>query len=209
MNTYKCFLTVVVTTLVIYFFASYQQTSREVRADVDDIAKKIIRLHIIANSDSEDDQKLKIKVRDEIVSYLKPMMDETNDIESARDIINENMDALDDIALKVISDNNYDYDVDISLTHATFPTKKYGQLTLPPGEYEALKIEIGEGLGHNWWCVMYPSLCFIDCGTVTLGDDSKSRLKSVLTYEEYESVMSDENSTIEYDLRIREWFNLD
>ncbi len=124
-----------------------------------DLSDKLIRLHVIANSDSEDDQALKYKVRDRILEKVSALTADATDITDARAIIRRNLDALAETAQNEISANGYTYNAEASLENVFFPTRDYGSFALPAGEYESLRIIIGEGVGKNWWCVLFPPLC--------------------------------------------------
>ena len=124
--------------------------------------KDMIRFHVIANSDSKNDQKLKLQIRDKILEEMGSEFNESKSIENSREIIKKNLNKIKDIAENEITAEGKDYNVEVVLGNDKFPTKTYGDLTLPAGEYEALKIVIGEGKGQNWWCVMFPPLCFVD-----------------------------------------------
>ncbi|WP_304944090.1 stage II sporulation protein R, partial [Vallitalea guaymasensis] len=127
-------------------------------AVIEGISDSLIRFHVIANSDSEEDQKLKLKVRDEILDKMNGILEESENIEETRQLITDNRDEIKKIAERVIEENNYDYDINVKLKMEQFPLKTYGDIILPPGEYEALLVEIGEAKGKNWWCVMFPPL---------------------------------------------------
>lgn len=153
---------------------------------LDSISSKIIRFHVIANSDSDKDQNLKLKVKDAVIKYLFPKLSNSKSIAQSREILKENDTNIKNIALKVIHDNGYCYTVSSTLSHENFPVKSYGNITLPEGNYEAYRIIIGSGQGRNWWCVMFPPLCFID---VTKGNvsenETKSSMEKVLSKDEY------------------------
>ncbi|CUH94282.1 hypothetical protein P22_0348 [Propionispora sp. 2/2-37] len=123
---------------------------------------KLIRLHILANSDSDVDQKLKLKVRDALLAYLTPLLDNVADRDSARDILLKNEPMILNIASQIIRDQGAKYEVKMEIGHYEFPIKSYGDFTLPAGNYEAVRILIGNAQGKNWWCVLFPPLCFID-----------------------------------------------
>ncbi|WMM24356.1 stage II sporulation protein R [Tissierella sp. MB52-C2] len=123
---------------------------------------ELIRFHIRANSDMEEDQALKLKIRDEILKEMKMKFKDTETIEESREIIEANMMEMKSITEDVIKKEGKNYEVNISLGQDEFPTRKYGNLVLPAGEYETLLITLGEGKGQNWWCVMFPPLCFVD-----------------------------------------------
>ena len=128
----------------------------------EDIVDKIIRFHVLANSDTEEDQKLKLKVRDEVINYISPKLKNSKSLDESRKIIMENKEKMEQISKKVIKDNGYDYEVTSMISRENFPDKIYGDLIFPQGEYEAYRILIGKAKGQNWWCVMFPPLCFVD-----------------------------------------------
>lgn len=128
----------------------------------EDYRDKLIRFHIRANSDREEDQALKLKVRDEILLEMEEKFSQTKSLDESRDVIRANMSNMKDITERVIDSEGEDYKVAVSLGQDKFPTRKYGDLVLPSGDYETLLITIGEGKGQNWWCVMFPPLCFVD-----------------------------------------------
>ncbi len=123
------------------------------------ISNKVFRLHIIANSDSENDQELKLKVRDRILRDFGAEFSETKDLISAEKITKENLFLIENLAKDEILKNGYDYSVKVSMVRMKFNTRKYENITLPSGYYDALRITIGEGRGKNWWCVMFPPMC--------------------------------------------------
>lgn len=141
----------------IYFIYPYVEEKTSI-----DLKESIIRFHIRANSDREEDQALKLKIRDEILKAMKEKFQGIKDIGESRRIIKDNMEEMKYITERVIKEEGKDYEVNISLGEDTFPTRKYGNLVLPAGSYETLLISLGEGRGQNWWCVMFPPLCFVD-----------------------------------------------
>lgn len=163
-----------------------EDNSEVVRKSIED---KIIRFHVLANSDSAEDQALKLKVRDEVLKFITPKLKDSKSIVNSRNIIKENDKEITSIAAKVIKDNGYNYKVVTELSHENFPVKTYGNITLPQGEYEAYRILIGAAKGQNWWCVMFPPLCFID---ITKGEVSYKKteavMKKTLTDKEYAMV---------------------
>ena len=153
-----------------------------------DISNSFVRFHVLANSDSSEDQLLKLKVRDRVIDEMNELFEHVDDIEATRRIITENIEDIEAIARDEISRNYKDYNVRVALGRFPFPTKKYGDVMLPAGNYEALRIVIGDGDGANWWCVLFPPLCFVDATHGTVPEDAKERLKNVLTDEEYEII---------------------
>lgn len=160
------------------------------------ISEKIIRFHVLANSDSSKDQALKQKVKDEIIKYILPKLKESKSIEETRNILKENDEDIVKVALKVIKNQGFNYSVKSQLSKENFPLKRYGTVVLPQGEYEAYRIIIGEGKGQNWWCVMFPPLCFID---ITKGEvaeeETEEQMKKHLSKEEYDTLKEESTDT--------------
>ncbi len=152
------------------------------------IAKQIIRFHVRANSDTDADQALKLKVKDQVVTYIKPYLNGSSDITRSRQILNEHIDDIKNIALDVLKKEGSSYGVNVYFEESYFPMKAYGDVYFPPGKYEAFRIDIGEAEGKNWWCVLYPPLCFVDTSCGVLPDDSKETLKNILTEDEYNAI---------------------
>ncbi|SHE80919.1 stage II sporulation protein R [Clostridium fallax] len=155
----------------------------------EELKEKLIRFHVIANSDSDKDQDLKLKVRDEIIKYISPKLKNSKSLAESRNLLLSEDEKIKDIAKKCIKDNGYDYKVESSLGMANFPVKNYGNITLPQGEYEAYRVIIGSGQGQNWWCVMFPPLCFVDVtnGQVAI-DETEKTMKKVLSENEYSKI---------------------
>lgn len=140
------------------------------------LADGVIRFHVLANSDSKADQELKLKVRDRVICELEPLFDKNGDIPAAREVIINNIEKIKNVATDEIKKQGFDYSVNVSLGNSKFPTKEYGDIVLPAGNYEALKIEIGRAEGKNWWCVLFPPLCFVDESCVTFTGYGAGRL---------------------------------
>ena len=155
-----------------------------------DVSDKLIRLHVVANSDSPKDQDLKRRVRDEVISRMSPKFEGLKNIEEVKKVIHENLGLIESIAAEVIDKEALPYGVKASLADYDFPTKVYGNLTLPAGNYQALKVVIGNGSGQNWWCVMFPPLCFIDIAHGVVPEKTMKELKNSLTEEEYKLLVS-------------------
>ena len=170
------------------------------------IADSVFRLHVIANSDSKEDQQLKLKVRDELLSYMNIISKDSTSKQEAMQIANEHKEEFTQIAEKVIKENGYNYTVNVQIGKADFPTKYYGDITLPAGTYDALKVQIGEAKGQNWWCVMFPPLCFVDVSTGIVPDNSKQELKQSLDNEEYDLISKTDNNEISFKFKIVELF---
>lgn len=152
------------------------------------IASNIIRFHVRANSDTDTDQQLKIKVKNEVVSYIKPFLENSPSIDTSREILSQHIEDIKDTALDTIHKEGFNYNVNVYFEQSYFPMKTYADVTFPPGEYEAFRIDIGEANGKNWWCVLYPPLCFVDSVYGELPESSKEELKNVLTDDEYNAI---------------------
>lgn len=145
----------------------------------DQLADKVVRLHVLANSDSEEDQALKLRVRDRVLERATELLEQSADRQEAEALLRGNLLELENLAAEEIAAAGYDYPVTAELTDTTFPTREYDGFTLPAGEYLALQIVIGEGAGQNWWCVVFPPLC-----TTASADVPASALAAGLTQED-------------------------
>lgn len=152
------------------------------------IASKILRFHVLANSDMQEDQAVKERVRDAVGLYLKPLLEEAEDLEETKQIVDENMDDIIAVAERTLQENGYDYSVSARITRTDFPEKSYGMYTFPAGEYEALQIVLGEGEGQNWWCVLYPNMCFRGSVFEVVEEEAGEALREVLSPWEYADV---------------------
>jgi len=173
------------------------------------IAHNLIRLHVLANSDSEEDQSLKRDVRDVVINYMKEQLKDSQSLEQTRAIITKNLSRITEIASEEVKRHGKNYEVKSLLGNYPFPTKSYGDIILPAGQYEALRIVIGKGEGSNWWCVLFPPLCFVDATHGTIPDSVKEDLKQVLTQEEYELITtadSDDDIPVKVRFKIVEVF---
>ncbi len=146
----------------------------------------VIRLHVRANSNSEEDQSLKLKVRDAILEEAESMAKSALNTEDAKRIVSSNLDRLKNKAKEEIALQGYNYDVRVSYGPSVFPKKEYGDMAFPAGTYEALIVEIGSGEGENWWCVMFPPLCFTEEAFASSGEGSEEILIQNLGSDTYE-----------------------
>lgn len=162
----------------------YINTDRELA----DVADKLVRLHVVANSDSVEDQALKRRVRDEVIKEMSPKFENLKDVSEVKTVISQNVGLIETIAAKVIAEDHKSYGVKAVIGNFDFPTKVYGNLTLPAGNYQALKIVLGDGKGQNWWCVMFPPLCFIDIAHGVVPEATMDKLKESLSEDEYRLV---------------------
>lgn len=208
MKIKKCFMvvgvvfTLGITGILMHYYGEVTKAQERQKA----IAEQIIRLHVIANSDSEEDQKIKLEVKETILTYLRGEMKDAESITAARRSIRENLSEIEEIAEEKLAMEGFDYEVKASLEPCYFPVKQYGDMTFPAGEYEALRVKLGESKGKNWWCVMYPTLCFVDSVYQVVPEDSKDKLKKSLTWEEYNSLM-DGGENVTFGCFIGEWLS--
>lgn len=154
----------------------------------EELAREVFRFHVLANSDSEKDQALKMKVKEEIITYMRQELPESDSVNTTKKWARDNLDEIAALAQQIVEEEGYDYPVTAEVTTCDFPDKTYGDITFPAGKYEALRIEIGQAKGQNWWCVLYPNLCFIDAVNAVVPDAGKKDLKEVLEEDTYEMV---------------------
>lgn len=170
--------------ITILAFLYIIQKPQDTYAMKEDISNKLIRFHVIANSDSPDDQNLKLKVRDVVIKKMSSKFIGIKDLKQSEKIIKENLHEIQKIAQDTVYSNGKRYEVKAMYGRFDFPTKYYGTITLPAGNYNALRIVIGNGDGKNWWCVMFPPLCFVDITHGLSSDETKEELKQYLSEDE-------------------------
>ena len=166
------------------------------------ISNNFLRLHVVANSDSTEDQILKYKIRDAVIDYMKPYFSNVNTKNDALNILNSQKNNINDLATKITTENGYNYPVNVSIGNFYFPTKEYSEIILPEGYYDALKIELGNAKGQNWWCVMFPSLCIIDSNNLSFSESSEQLLQENLSEEEL-SIISNTNTTPDIKIKFK------
>ncbi|MFR1766306.1 MAG: stage II sporulation protein R [Lachnospira sp.] len=179
------FITIIVSALLSCYSFGFSSKENELQKN---IASQIVRFHVRANSDSDSDQQLKLKVKDEIITYLRPMLEKSKSLEESKQILSRHTDDIKSKAESVLKKEGSTQSVSVYFENSYFPMKTYGDVTFPPGVYEAFRIDIGESTGRNWWCVLYPPLCFVDATYGVLPQDSKDTLKNILTDEEYNAI---------------------
>ncbi len=162
------------------------------------IAEKILRFHVLAASDTKEDQELKLKVRDAVGVYMEEELADALNKSESEELVRLHLGEIEAVAEQTIKEAGYDYPVTASLAYVEFPEKTYGAYVFPAGTYEALEVVIGEGKGHNWWCVMYPNLCFSGSVYEVVDEEAEERLREVLSTEEYEAVFSSGNVKVEW-----------
>lgn len=173
--------------LVFVFMFSYIAPFIETSENISD---QVFRLHILANSDSAEDQQLKLKVRDEILKKGETVFASSNSLEETIELCKNNIALFQQTAEQCLKDNGSDYDVKVYVDKEYFNTREYDEITLPSGIYNALKIEIGQGKGHNWWCVMFPAIC--------LSSVTDDELNKYLSEDEQKLVNSDSKYEVRF-----------
>lgn len=166
------------------------------------LSEKILRFHVLANSNSQEDQELKLKVRDRIGTYMQQELAGAKELTESREIVQKDMADIVEKAEEVVQEQGYSYNITASLEQVEFPQKTYGEYSFPAGEYEALQVVIGQGKGKNWWCVMYPNMCFFNSTYEVVEEEAGESLRQVLTAEEYAAVME----SGDYEVKFK-WFD--
>ena len=194
---------IAVTTLAALYTKNYSEKI------LSGIASQVIRFHILANSDEAYDQSLKLLVKDKVLEEYSPILNTSASIEQTRQTLENNLVGIEELAQNIVYEAGYDYKVKVSLEEDKFPTKKYGDITLPAGNYEALRIEIGSSAGQNWWCVMFPPLCYVDVAKNEIDPAAKEVLREVLSQEEYmlmDNSARQDDDMVKIKFKIVEWW---
>ena len=192
--------------LILFCFFVFISALSYANAVSSDIEASVFRLHVIANSDSKEDQELKYKVRDAVLEYMNNISKDCTSKEDVIELAYKYKQEFKQIAKRVIEENGYDYNVNINIGNFEFPTKNYGDISLPAGFYDALRIEIGNAKGQNWWCVMFPPLCFVDVTSGIVPDESKEIMRDNLNDEEYSLISDNESNDIKFKFSLIEFF---
>ena len=195
-----------ITLILLLFLYTTINAISYVEAVSTDISDSVFRLHVIANSDSNEDQSLKYKVRDNLLKYMNNICSNCSSKQEAINLVTEHKEEFKQVALDTIKEEGYSYNVKINIGNFEFPTKQYGDISLPAGYYDALRVEIGEAKGRNWWCVMFPSLCFIDVSSGIVPEESKEELQNILSDEEYSIISDNSDNGIKLKFKLIEFF---
>ncbi len=186
-NKTRFFALFLVLTLLFTLASSYAKAANERIADA------VVRLHIVAHDNSKSEQALKLKVRDRILKDAFQFFEGSKNSEEALSFARANLDYIKNIAEDEIRRQGFDHKVRVTTGNFGFPTKTYGDISLPAGRYNAVRIEIGKADGENWWCVMYPPLCFTE-GTLFASDEAKTQLQQSLSAGDYELICQNDSS---------------
>lgn len=161
-----------------------------------DVYDNVLRLHVLANSDSESDQALKLKVRDAIVRYTEELLVNVQTQKEAKQRVEEGLGYIEALARQTVVENGFEYDVSVMLGVEEYPTRNYESLAFPGGEYLSLRVLIGEGAGQNWWCVLFPPMCL---SAASAGDDAFAQVG--LNGEQYNIIT--ESDSPKYKIRFK------
>lgn len=181
--------------LVCTFVAAVMLTMVPFESTCSKLQQDVLRLHILANSDTKSDQQMKLDVRDEVLHAISPLYDDIDSKDDAIEVTTEHLKLITDTAQTVVDRYDCDYRVSARLTNMYFDTRYYDDFTMPAGMYDTLQITIGEAKGKNWWCVMYPTLC--------VGASTKQSMKDDLSDDEYSVICADD---FEFRFKIVEYF---
>lgn len=173
--------------LQIYSYSKYETAKVQ-----QSLRQCVIRFHVLANSDTNEDQALKMKVKNAVVDYIYKNTGDCSDTEDTEAFLTSHDNEIKKIAQETVYSLGYDYEVTTFYGLNDFPDKKYGDVTFPGGSYTSYTITLGQGEGHNWWCVLYPPLCFTDASTGILPEESKEELKENVPEEDYEYLTNPE-----------------
>lgn len=155
------------------------------------LSDRVVRLHILANSDSEEDQALKLQVRDVVLARASELLEQTHDRTEAETVLRSALPELQTLASEKIAEEGYSYGVTAELAETEFPTREYGDFSLPAGEYLALRVVIGSGAGHNWWCVVFPPLC-----TQATTDTAQTAMEAGLSQDDVNLITEDDGGYV-------------
>ena len=188
MKNRKRFIALELAVCAALIFSTAAFSAKTTAEACDDIKENVLRLHIIANSDSEDDQRVKLLVRDALLSAGSELFDGETDIEKVTEKADDDIAFLEQTAQRVLEENGFSYEARAEIGKSRFPTREYENVTLPAGEYTAVRVILGEGKGHNWWCVMFPPLCLSAAEDKTqlsdvLGEDALSLVEDGRKYK--------------------------
>ena len=190
--------------IITYLFSPDMQENTKMQQE---ISEKIVRFHVRANSDSKEDQALKLKVKDNVVAYLQDAMKESDSKANSITYIENHLDEITTVADTTIKNEGYNYKATAYITNEFFPTKTYGDVTVPCGNYDAFRIDIGSSSGQNWWCVLYPPLCFVEGSYGVATDESKMLLKNVLDEDEFNYISDASSNDVSFKFKFLSWFD--
>lgn len=187
----KCYICLSMVLWIMAFLLVMNGIRRKDEALASRIAPAVLRFHVLANSDSAADQALKLEVKDLLLEKIRDGVSAED--EPSRELImayvRSHKEELEQAAVSCMADRGFAYGADIRLEQCPFPEKTYGDMTFPAGAYDAVRVIIGEGKGQNFWCVLYPSLCYLDTTHAVVPDESKDQLKALIAEDDFSSLM--------------------
>lgn len=189
--------------LILALLCSMAETREKDEALAERIAPEILRFHVLANSDSSDDQQLKLKVRTMLLDAIYEGLGENASLEETKAYVVSHRRTFEKRAERYMKNLGYDYPAHMELANSYFPVKTYGDMVFPCGNYEAVRVKIGKGKGRNWWCVLYPPLCFTDSSYAVVPDSSREILRESIDPADYK-MLNRENPKIHIRLKLAE-----
>lgn len=185
MIDYKKYALLSLGCLLLAMLLTLAQVQKGQEALADRLSPSLLRFHILANSDSGKDQEVKLKVRSLILDYMQERLDGDADKEETVEYLQNHQREVEQLADRYLEENGFDYQAKLELTNCYFPTRVYDGLVFPCGNYDAARITLGKGDGHNWWCVLYPRLCFVDAACSEIPEESERKLAAELKESDY------------------------
>ena len=167
--------------------SSARHTQMEIQEKLE---STVLRFHVLADSNEPVDQRLKREVRDALLKEIQPLLEAPLNLAESKEILGKHLPELTEVATKTLQQQNCETTVEVELTRNWFPVKQYGNLILPAGEYEALRVSIGQAAGENWWCMLFPTLCFIE-ESYEIRTEDLELLQENLTAEEFRQIWQD------------------
>lgn len=201
---YSSFLILMILLLAVVTLHAMLLQSLPVYAQAESISDSVLRLRVVANSNQKEDQELKLSVKNRLCQSLKPWLDTCTSKEEAVARIQANMDLIQQETGSILKDltDSSEMNYTVQLDGSLFPIRTYGNLTFPPGSYDTLLVTLGEGKGENWWCVLYPSLCFTDETTASFSEEAEKKLQKSLSEADFSAL----NEGVTFKLKIAEVF---
>lgn len=185
MIDYKKYALLSLGCLLLAMLLTLAQVQKGQEALADKLSPSLLRFHILANSDSGRDQEVKLKVRSLLLDYMQKQLDVDADKEETVEYLQNHQREVEQLADRYLEENGFDYQAKLELTNCYFPTRVYDGLVFPCGNYDAARITLGKGDGHNWWCVLYPRLCFVDAACSEIPEESERKLAAELKESDY------------------------
>jgi len=198
-------LLVVLTVAALFLMAPLKNKISE-KTGGQTVQSQVLRFHVRANSDCEEDQAVKMKVKEAVLEQVKGYLQQDDDKAAVKKALQAHLEDLVRTAREVLQENGYGYGASAYFTREEFPIKRYGDLTFPAGVYDALRIDLGKAQGHNWWCMLYPSLCFVDVTYGVVPQESKDELKNLLGGETYSELLQQPDTQVQVRSAVWDFF---